>query len=258
MVTLRTGWEAGVGAGVAALNRALARRFDAIVVTSAFAAGEFPTTAAPLLHRIPLGVDLGTFHPRTGEPAEDGVLKLVHAGRLSREKSPHLAVATAVEPHRRGVAVRLDVYGQGPHADELRALAGDAPVTFHGHISGRRALAERLAAADIALSVCPGETFGLTILEAMACGTPAVTANRGGGRELVTEDSGHWADPEPGPLADAVQRVAARDRRLSRAAARRRAEQFSWAYTTDAMIRLHQRFGPDADADRTDATASSA
>jgi alpha-1,6-mannosyltransferase len=241
MLALRTGWEAGVGTGVGALNRLLVRRFDAIVVTSDFAAREFPRTAGPLLHRVPLGVDLSTFHPGAGSPAADGVLRLVHAGRLSREKSPHLAVATAVELHRRGVPVRLDVYGDGPHRGELRALAGRAPVVFHGHVADRAALAARLAAADVALSVCPGETFGLAILEALGCGTPVVTADRGGGRELVDAECGDWGTPAPGPLADAVLRTAARDQGVRRAAARRHAEGYGWSRSTRAMLRLHAR-----------------
>jgi alpha-1,6-mannosyltransferase len=168
------------------------------------------------------------------------VLRLVHAGRLSREKSPDLAVATAVELHRRGARVRLDVYGQGSMLPRLRRLAGDSPVVFHGHVAGRRALAERLAAADVALSVCPGETFGLSILEALAAGTPVVTADSGGGRELVSSTSGDWGAPDPESLADAVMRVAARDTSMARAGARRRAEEFDWANTATSMLSVHQ------------------
>jgi len=69
-------------------------------------------------------------------------------------------VATARTLHEWGVPVRLDVYGDGPHRGELIALAGEAPVVFHGHLADRDELARRLAAADVAMSVCPGETSG--------------------------------------------------------------------------------------------------
>ncbi|HSV37416.1 MAG TPA: glycosyltransferase, partial [Nocardioidaceae bacterium] len=188
MLSLRTGLDQGFGVPVTVLNRVLVRRFDAVVVTSRFAEAEFAPVAAPAgtpLHRIPLGVDLDTFHPRRARPPEDGVLRLVHAGRLSREKSPHLAVATAVALHRRGVPLRLDVYGDGPHRDELEEIAAGAPVVFHGHVASRGRLADSLAAAHVALSVCPGETFGLAVLEALASGTPVVTATTGGAGELI-------------------------------------------------------------------------
>jgi alpha-1,6-mannosyltransferase len=238
------GTSSGISAGVGALHRVMSRCFDAIVVTSRYAAGEFPDAATSLLRHIPLGVDLTVFQPRFHPPAADGVLRLVHAGRLSREKSPDLAVATAVELHRRGVPVRMDVYGQGPMLGKLRTLAADAPVTFHGYVGDRTVLADRLAAADVALSVCPGETFGLAILEALASGTPVVTADRGGGRELVTATSGAWAAPEPPALADAVLDLAKRDSVATRIAARQRAEQFDWADTASSMLRLHQEVTP--------------
>lgn len=126
MIALRTGRVTDLATPVTVLNRVLARRFDGIVVTSAFARAEFATVAAQAgtpLHQVPLGVDLDTFRPPPqgrprpqGPPAGD-VLRLVHAGRLSREKSPHLAVATAVALHERGHRVHLDVYGTGPHRE---------------------------------------------------------------------------------------------------------------------------------------------
>ncbi len=243
MLALRTGW-AGVAPPVTALNRILVRQFDRIVVTSSFARHEFASLAADAgtpVHQIALGVDLETFRPPPVSPASPGPLRLVHVGRLSREKSPHLAVATAVALHERGVAVRLDVYGDGPHRVELEEIAGDAPVAFHGHVSSRRTLSDLIGCADVALSVCPGETFGLAVLEALASGTPVVTSDVGGARELVDGWSGAWAEPEPEALADAVLRLADLPPEVRRAGARRRAEQFSWERTIAAMLDLHLR-----------------
>jgi len=251
MLALRTGRLVGVAAPVSVLNRVLVRQFDGIVVTSSFARREFASLAEAAgtpLHQIALGVDLETFRPHRSAAPRRGSLRLVHVGRLSREKSPHLAVATAVALHRRGVPVRLDVYGEGPHRDELEDIARDAPVIFHGHVAHRRELSRLVSAADVALSVCPGETFGLAVLEALACGTPVVTADEGGARELVDEASGAWAEPEPEALADAVLRLAARPAEDLRAAARLRAEQFTWDRAVTAMLDLHGQASRDASA----------
>jgi len=246
MFAMRTGLDLGAKVSIGVLNRLLVRSVDTIVVTSHYAQREFQAVAAAAgcdMARVPLGVDLETFRPTPSRAASsrsaDDVLRLVHVGRLSREKSPHLAVTTAVELHRRGVPLRMDVYGDGPHADELRALAGSAPVAFHGYVDDRELLSRRIAEADVALSVCPGETFGLAVLEALACGTPVVTADRGGARELVDGASGGWAAADPAPLADAVLAVAARPVATRRAAARRRAELFPWSETVDRMLAVH-------------------
>lgn len=250
MVALRTGLDTSAKVSIALLNRILVRQFDAVVVTSSYARREFLAPAAAVgtpIVTVPLGVDLETFRPAVPAGPTTAALRLVHVGRLSREKSPHLAVATAVELHRRGVPVVLDVYGEGPHRDELEEIAGAAPVRFHGHVAGRAELARRIATADVALSVCPGETFGLAVLEALACGTPVVTASTGGARELVDAASGDRGDPDPASLADAVLRVAARDVATRRTAARARAEHFPWTASVDAMLALHARMsGPVA------------
>lgn len=226
----------------ALLNRILVRSFDAIVVTSDYARSEFDrySVGIPVV-QIPLGVDLELFRPRTH--VESDTIRLIHLGRLSREKAPHLSVATAVELHRRGVPVHLDVYGDGPAREELERLAADAPVTFHGHVDDREELAGRISAADVALSVCPGETFGLAVLEALAAGTAVVTAETGGAQEIIAPGCGAKAAPLPGPLADAVLEVMARPVSERRAAARARAEQFPWSRTVAEMIELHGRVG---------------
>ncbi|MFC7361708.1 glycosyltransferase [Nocardioides astragali] len=251
MLALRTGLDATSKVSVGLLNRLLVRSVDSVVVTSAYARDEFQdvadTAGCPVV-RVPLGVDLDTFRPHSRGPV--AVLRLVHAGRLSREKSPHLAVATGVELHRRGVPVRMDVYGVGPHRDELVEIAAGAPIRFRGYVDSPARLSRALAYADVALSVCPGETFGLAVLEALASGTPVVTADRGGARELVDETSGAWADPEPGALADAVLDVASRPTASRRTAARERAERYPWSATVESMLEVHASVTMPADRAR--------
>lgn len=234
----------GVEAVVGGLNRRLSKAFDTVVVTSRFAADEFDNTGAEL-ELVPLGVDLETFNPRAGEPVDDGVLKFCYVGRLSHEKSPQLAVETVVELHRRGHRVRLDLYGTGPDRAELQRAAGDAPVFFQGFVAGRDEVARRIAAADISLSVCPAETFGLAVLEALACGTPVVTSNRGGAHELVDVTSGASGDPNPAALADAVESLLPRLGPALRAAARARAERYPWRRTIEQMLGVHARLADE-------------
>ena len=233
--------ELEVAAPIHRLNRWLARHYDRVVVTTRYSAGEWINTRANLVV-VSLGVDLEEFTPTPHEAGPGPQLKLIYAGRLSREKSPHLAVATAVELDRRGVDVQLNVYGTGPHLEELRTLAGDSPVFFHGYLDSRAALAEAYRSCDIDLSVCPAETFGLAVLESLACGTPAVTADRGGAKELVDATCAEWASPDPVFLADAVLRLSGRlraDEESVRRAARVCAERYPWSAAVEKMVSIH-------------------
>lgn len=220
-------------------NRRLAGAFDAIVTTSDFASAEFARVGAPALHRVPLGVDLVTFRP--GEAIHrdpgPGPIRLVHLGRLSREKRPDLALLTAAELQRRGVPVRLDMVGGGPLHAKLRALAEreDIPVRFHGHVRRRADVAALLAAADVALATCPVESFGLAVLESLACGTPVVAADSGAAPELLDAGSGIAVPPTPRAFADGVQRLLRLPAGERRTAARARAEHYPW---DTAVIRM--------------------
>lgn len=244
MLTMWARRAFGVETVVGGLNRRLAKEFDALVVTSQFAADEFANTGADL-HLVPLGVDLDTFNPSAGAPVDDGVIKFCYVGRLSHEKSPQLAVATVVELHRRGHRVRLDLYGTGPDKAELERIAGDAPIHFRGFVAGRDQVASRIAAADLSLSVCPSETFGLAVLEALACGTPVVTSDRGGAHELVDGSCGASGSPDPRRLADAVETLLPRLGPGLRAAARARASSYPWRRTIDQMLDLHARLAEE-------------
>lgn len=181
----RAGSNPPARAAIRAWNQRVVSRFDAVVVTSAFAEGEFRGLGVRSMRRVTLGVDLDVFRPRDLPPKRTPSgpqVRLAYAGRLSPEKNVGLAIATVRTLASAGHSVVLDVYGTGPALPELRRLAIHAPVRFHGHVADRATLAERLAAADAVLAPCLVETFGLAVLEALACGTPVVAAAGSGRR----------------------------------------------------------------------------
>jgi alpha-1,6-mannosyltransferase len=231
-------------------NHRLAKRFDRVVATTAFAAREFDRLGVDNLVRVPLGVDLDAFHPsRLDESLRNELLQgadtlLVHCGRLSPEKRADRSVATAIELARRGHRVRLVVVGDGPTRDSLARLASGQAIDFLGFVEDRERLASILASADVVLAPGPLETFCLAALEALASGTPVVASESSAVREVLgvdesTDPVGAIAANDADAFADAIEGVLSVDARSRRVVARRRAERFPWSNTITQMLSLH-------------------
>jgi alpha-1,6-mannosyltransferase len=239
------------------LNRETLRRYDRIVCTTRWAGEEFERLDGPPVDLVPLGVDLTTFHPGRADPvlreryADHTEVLLVHCARLSVEKRPELAVGALARLRRAGVPAVLLMVGDGPLRATLARRAADLPVHFTGFLPDRAAVAALLATADVVLAPGPVETFGLAGLEALACGTPVV-ANAASALPEVIGPGGLAAYGTPAAIAAAVVRLLERPEAARRAAARRRAEEFSWPAAVAGFLRAH---GVDFGRTRSDAPA---
>lgn len=229
-------------------NRKLSDAVGQIVVASNFAAAEFARVGAPNVRRVPLGVDLDQFRPAAGlhgtaPSGDDGVVKLVLISRLSKEKQPDRAIAALRVLVAGGVRAELTVLGDGPRRDLVEAQARGLPVTFLGHVGGRDDMAAVIAAADVAVCPSPVESFGLAVLEALACGTPVVVPSHGAARELVGgRGSGMVTDGSPVGLADGIRSLLEVPAHERRRAARAAAERFPWSATVDGLLHLYRDY----------------
>lgn len=236
-------------------NLATLPRFDRLVATTAFAAGEVERlrrrargVELPPLTRVPLGVDLEMFRPDRyddefrAQYADPGTTLIVTASRISQEKRVDLAVDAAAQVMRDGRPVRLVVAGAGPLLPAMRerATAAGLPHKFLSFVPDRDRLATLLSCADVVVAPGPIETFGLAALEALASGTPVVCSSTSALPEVVGT-AGAAAPPDPAALAVAIHDVLDRDPVTRRAAARSRAELFPWSATGEAMLALHTR-----------------
>ncbi|GAA4598344.1 alpha-1,6-mannosyltransferase [Actinoplanes octamycinicus] len=226
------------------LNRRTAEAFDTIVCTTAFAAAEFRRLGVPNLVEVPLGVDLDMFHPsrldiavrsRYARPEE---LLIVYASRLSAAKRPELAVDTVAALRNGKVPAVLVVAGDGTRRAALAYRAARLPVRFAGHIADRKAVAALLASADVVVAPGPVETFGLSALEALACGTPVVVDEQSALPEVIGE-AGVAVAGTADAFADGVSQLMARPRDERRATARARAEQFGWSRSVAGFLQAH-------------------
>jgi len=266
MVANRTGIRTlprSVERAVGRWSRKVVAGFDDIVATSAFGERELTEAGATSIRRVPLGVDLEVFrpHPRAlpAPPRTVATLprikapapiRLVYSGRLSTEKNPQTAVEALRVLRRRGIDATLDVYGSGPQFASLARRAAGLPVSFHGYIGDRAKLAAKLSQADLVLAPAVCETFGLSVLEALACGIAVVAAAGSGAAELVSPEPGGAAPgagiaaaPSPDGIAAGVIELLNHPARDRAAAARARAVQFPWSASVDRMLAIHSGEG---------------
>jgi glycosyltransferase involved in cell wall biosynthesis/predicted metal-dependent phosphoesterase TrpH len=155
------------------------------------------------------GVDLGLYDPALGDPdAFPGELKVLYAGRLTREKGVDLLAESFLRARERDSRLHLLLAGGGPEEDALRARVGEH-ATFLGWL-GREELARAYASADIFLFCSRTDTYGQVILEAQASGLPVVAVAEGGPLSLIDDRHTGWlCPPDADSLASAVAQLAA-------------------------------------------------
>lgn len=192
-----------------------------------------PTMIAQLLkrgfHNVTLwsrGVDTHLFNPAKRD-VENGVFAglarpvSVYVGRVAVEKNIEAFLA-------------LDVPG-------TKVIVGDGPAKIsltakypHVHFVGVRFggdLARHYADADVFVFPSRTDTFGLVILEALACGTPVAAFDAPGPIDILPGSGAGAALPD---LQAAFQEAVV----IDRAAARRHAEKYSWRACTEDFVRL--------------------
>lgn len=180
------------------------------------------------------GVDPAFFAPDPAVPrrAEPTFLYL---GRLQRYKGVDRLLQAAARLRDRGVAVRLVIGGKGEFEPELRRLARrlriEDRVEFVGFVSEERKR-DLLRTSWANVFPSPKEGWGITNVEAAACGTPSVASDAPGLRESVRDGETGVLVPvnDVDALADALADLAARPERVEELgrAARRFALRLSW------------------------------
>jgi alpha-1,6-mannosyltransferase len=192
----------------------------------------------------PLGVDVETFSPDRGGrdlraelhlPRETRLL--VFAGRFSAEKN----IPVLVEAFRKlGAPYHLLLIGGGESAR-------DGNVTRIPYCRDNRELASYLASADAFVHAGVHETFGLVILEALACGRPVVAPRAGAIPELLGDDVGRLVDAPGDPdlaateLAAGIASLYERDLAALGAAARAHVlANYSWSRALQGLMARYQ------------------
>jgi glycosyltransferase involved in cell wall biosynthesis len=163
---------------------------------------------------------------------------------LKRYKGVALAVRALALARRHRPDLRLEIAGTGDHRPELEQLAAslqlDRAVAFLGFVSEERKI-DLMRAAWANVFPSPKEGWGITVIEAAACGTPSLASDSPGLRDSVRDGETGFLVPHGDveglaarmlELADSPPLVARLGDR-----ARRLAEGLSWERTTSETER---------------------
>ncbi len=189
--------------------------------------GELEAQGFTKLSVIPLGVDTERFAPSGSVPADMAHMQkpvFTFFSRLAPEKSPKEFLKLKLP------GTKL-VIGDGPDRKKLEHLYGieyGGDSIFVGYKRGQE-LVDYLSASDVMVFPSRTETFGLVVLEALACGTPVAAHNVMGPRDIITEG-------KDGYLGADLQEAALKCLNLKREECRHKALQYSWEKSADSFL----------------------
>ena len=211
---------------------------------------------------IPCGVDMARFRPRDkGQARADLSLPpaaptLLFVGRLQPSKGIDTLLHAAAVIRRDYPDVYVLVVGGGlDDRDEqetaelhrLRTLGDGLGLRNVHYVKAQpqEKLAQYYAAADVFVMPSHYESFGMVVLEAMACGTPVVASEVGGlASTVIHGDSGLLVPPgDWRAFAQAISRLLASPhlQRAMRRAGPERARAFAWPHIVENNVRLYRR-----------------
>jgi len=235
-------------AGYSLLNDFFQRRLDklaaAICVSHSTTVALERYFSAPW-QIIPNGIDTDVFHPSVGAPPaiRKDVPSILFLGRFD----PRNGLSTLIDSFRkvkgRQRQAQLVVVGDGPLREHYyRQARGDEDITFVGAVlEGRPSYY-----AHSSIYACPTTkaSFGITLLESMACATPIVCSDILGFRDVVVHEREalmtHCGDA--GALADALVRLLDDEglRIQLGTTGRHEAMQYSWPRVTSQVLEVYR------------------
>ena len=245
------------------LEAQVALGVSAIIATCTDEAGELGAYGVPpdAVQVVPCGVDTGRFRPGGPVAKRGDRPRVLTAGRLV----PHAGVATVIEALCHVPDAELVVVGgpgrteleRDPEVLRLRRLAMDRGVAkrvvFTGNVR-HEDMPALIRSADVVVSVPRYEPFGLTPLEAMACGVPVVVSAVGGHLDTVVDGvTGLHVPPRlPSALAGRLRTLLTDPRlgpTLGSAAAARMRERYDWSRIAAETETVYNRL-IDGEADQ--------
>ena len=226
------------------------KRADQLLSTSKDMAREAGKYTAKSFKITPFGIDLDRFKKlevvkKQGGPITIGTIKgmeetygidtLIQAFALVKNRLPELSI-------------QLILVGGGSKTQTyqklVKSLKVEESVEFVGKVDFSQ-IVSQYNRIDIFAALSRAESFGVAVLEALACGVPAVVSNVGGLPEVIDPDkNGFLVEPEnPEMAADALEKLVVNPnlRKIMGENARPWVEQnYNWQNNADEMVNIYK------------------
>ncbi|MDT0575898.1 glycosyltransferase family 4 protein [Croceicoccus sp. F390] len=177
------------------------------------------------------GIDVDSF---LFDPA--GSERLLFFGRIHPDKGAAEAIAAA-----RSARCGLDMFGlvqdHDYHAQRIVPQLDATQIRFHGLVGGEQRLRALGSARALLHLINFAEPFGLSVVEAMASGTPVIATRRGSMPELIEDGLNGFLVDTPAEAAAAVERAGELDRAAVRQSVARK---FSVERMADDYVALYR------------------
>lgn len=224
---------------------------DSIAATS-YAMAEKVKEVYPLLEKevviTPFGIDVQLFKPMQKEPNQRPIIGIVKYLKPIYD-IPLLIKAFSIVKRQSEFNPLLHIYGGGPLQQDLEKLCEELrikdDVSFFGTIPNTE-IAKAINTMDVFVNCSVTESFGVALLEAMACEVPVIATDTAGYREVV--DDGVTGvilkDREPETMAKEIITLLSNQglrNEYGKNGRKRVLELYDWKIDVDIMENLYKR-----------------
>ena len=223
------------------LQREFVRRLHGVTLVSRSVSAALSRYFQMNARVIPNGIDTNAFHPGVPrlERFDTSKRTLLFLGRFEPRNGLPFMLRTFARLRQRTDDVRLVIVGSGGDPREYEPLIPDR-IRRDVHFEGP-ALIERpgyYATADIFCSPISRASFGITLLEAMASGTPIVATENVGYRDLLSQEESVLVPYDEERFAGALSELLSdsRRRRAMGIAGRWKAERYAWPVVVGSLL----------------------
>ena len=213
------------------------------IAVSDFTARRFSMTYQKPVHAvIPVGVDIGKI---SGTPPSPEHSDIIFVGRLIKEKNPDLLVDAVALVLQDYPELRVLLIGQGPEEKKIRNMIRqkglEDVIQLHAFYESHDDLIAVLKSSKIFVLPSSREGFGISALEALACGLPVVTTDHPANaiRDLMNGNNGFLCSLSAEDLANTIRLALPRHKEM-RESCILSATAFDWERITSDIELLYQ------------------